>query len=207
MLRPSRRRFSFFCAIVLSGWMGGFGPGILATFLSILALEYWLTLPLFAQRFSLSDVPKLVVFFFTGAFISWLARRQRSDEEALLRAREGLEKKVRERTSDLQVANEKLTAEIAERARAEKELHRINRVWRVRSICNRSNDAERRRIRVVEAGMPDYHSGRWVSPCIGPLCPRRRLDHPSGLRWSLQHTGSYAGVGYRENAGKDCRAR
>ena len=128
----------FVCAIVLSSWFGGFGPGILATILSILALEYWLTLPLFAQRFSLSDVPKLVVFFFTGAFISWLARRQRSDEEALLRAREGLEKKVRERTSDLQVANENLTAEIAERARAEKELHRINRVWRVRSICNRA---------------------------------------------------------------------
>ena len=47
-------------------------------------------------------------------------------------------KKVRERTADLQVAYEKLTAEVAERARAEKELHRINRVWRVRSICNRA---------------------------------------------------------------------
>jgi Domain of unknown function (DUF4118) len=34
----------FVCAIVLSGWMGGFGPGILATVLSIFALEYWLTL-------------------------------------------------------------------------------------------------------------------------------------------------------------------
>ena len=138
MHAPTFQTPFFVCAIVLSSWFGGFGPGILATILSILALEYWLTLPLFAQRFSLSDVPKLVVFFFTGAFISWLARRQRSDEEALLRAREGLEKKVRERTSDLQVANENLTAEIAERARAEKELHRINRVWRVRSICNRA---------------------------------------------------------------------
>ncbi len=128
----------FVCAIVLSSWIGGFGPGILATALSIFALEYWLTLPLFAQQFSLSDVPKFVVFFFTGAFISWLARRQRSDEEALLRAREGLEKKVRERTADLRVAYEKLTAEVAERTRTEKELHRINRVWRVRSICNRA---------------------------------------------------------------------
>jgi signal transduction histidine kinase len=128
----------FVCAIVLSSWIGGFGPGILATVLSIFALEYWLTLPLFTQRFSLSDVPRFVVFFFTGAFISWLARRQRSDEEALLGAREGLEKKVRERTADLRVAYEKLTAEVAERARTEKELQRINRVWRVRSICNRA---------------------------------------------------------------------
>jgi hypothetical protein len=53
-------------------------------------------------------VPKFVVFFFTGAFISWLARRQRRDEEALLRAREGLEEKVRERTADL-IIHEKPT--------------------------------------------------------------------------------------------------
>ena len=128
----------FVCAIVLSSWIGGFGPGILATVLSIFALEYCLTLPLFTQRVSLSEVPKFVLFSFTGAFISWLARRQRRDEEALLRAREGLEEKVRERTVDLRVAYERLTAEVAERARAEKELHRINRVWRVRSICNRA---------------------------------------------------------------------
>jgi signal transduction histidine kinase len=128
----------FVCAIVLSSWIGGFGPGILASVLSIFALEYCLTPPLFTHRMSFSEVPKFVVFFFTGAFISWLARRQRRDEEALLRAREGLEEKVRERTADLQLAYEKLTAEVAERARAEKELHRINRVWRMRSICNRA---------------------------------------------------------------------
>ena len=138
MHAPTFQTPFFVCAIVLSSWMGGFGPGILATVLSIFALEFWLTLPLFTQPVSLSDAPKFILFFFTGAFISWLARRQRRDEEALLRAREGLEKKVRERTADLQVANEKLTAEIAERVRTEKELHRINRVWRVRSICNRA---------------------------------------------------------------------
>jgi len=56
-----------------------------------------------------SEVPKFLVLFSTGAFISWLARRQRRDEEALLRAREGLEEKVRQRTVDLQAANQKLT--------------------------------------------------------------------------------------------------
>ena len=138
MHAPTFQTPFFVCAIVLSSWIGGFGPGILATVLSIFALEYWLTPPFFTRQVSLSEVPKFVVFFFTGAFISWLARRQRRDEEALLRAREGLEEKVRERTVDLRVAYEKLTAEVAERARAEKELHRINRVWRVRSICNRA---------------------------------------------------------------------
>jgi len=58
----------FVCAIVLSSWIGGFGPGILATVLSIFAVEYCLTPPLFTQRISLSEVPKFVVFFFTGGF-------------------------------------------------------------------------------------------------------------------------------------------
>jgi signal transduction histidine kinase len=128
----------FVCAIVLSSWIGGFGPGVLATVLSIFAVEYCLTPPLFTEPVTLREVPKFAVFLFTGAFISWLARRQRRDEAALLGAREELEEKVQERTANLQVAHEKLTAEIMERGRAEKELHRINRVWRVRSSCNRA---------------------------------------------------------------------
>ena len=188
----------FVCAIVLSSWIGGFGPGILATVLSIFALEYWLTLPLFTQRFSLSDVPRFVVFLFTGAFISWLARRQRSDEEALLRAREGLEKKVRERTADLRVAYEKLTAEVAERARAEKELQRINRVWRVRSICNRAitrsvDEAEllrdARECKAEVARMGELRQGNrevtLATPAHRILCP----------------------PGRREDAGTNCRER
>jgi C4-dicarboxylate-specific signal transduction histidine kinase len=83
--------------------------------------------------------------------VSWLARQQRRDEEALLVEREGLERKVQSRTLDLQEANRLLTAEVAERTRAEKELteevserirtekelQRLNRAWRVRTIFNR----------------------------------------------------------------------
>ena len=94
---------SFVCGIdVLSSWIRrartghschrsvDSSPGILAhaALLHTAGLRY--------------EVPKFLVFFFTGAFISWLARRQRRDEEALLRAREGLEEKVLERTADLQ---------------------------------------------------------------------------------------------------------
>ena len=191
----------FVCAIVLSSWIGGFGPGILATVLSIFALEYCLTLPLFTQRVSLSVVPKFVVFFFTGAFISWLARRQRRDEEALLRAREGLEEKVRERTADLQVAYEKLTAEVAERAWAEKELHRINRVWRVRSICNRaimrSADESELLKRVCQTFI---QAGGYRLAWVG--YPQADSVVPCGARRPLQHTGPHARVGYGRMRGR-----
>ena len=42
------------------------------------------------------------------------------------------------RTAALTTANERLTAEIAERTRAELELQRLNRAWRVRSACNQA---------------------------------------------------------------------
>lgn len=135
---PSFQTPLFVCAIVLSSWVGGAGPGMVATLLSIFSIEYTFTEPRFTFGFTWSEVPKFTVFFFTGSFISWLAGRQRRDEEALLVARESLEENVRERTSDLQLANEKLTDEVADRIAAEKELQRLNGAWRVRSLFNRS---------------------------------------------------------------------
>jgi K+-sensing histidine kinase KdpD len=135
---PSFQTPFFVCAIVLSSWIGGAGPGITATVLSIFAIEYSFTEPRFTFGFTFAEVPKFTVFLLSGVFISILARRQRRDEEALLVARESLEEKVRERTADLASTNEKLTAEIAERTRAENALHRLNRAWRVRGLLNRS---------------------------------------------------------------------
>lgn len=134
---PSFQTPFFVCAIVLSSWIGGGGPGVVATLFSIFAIEFSFTEPRFTFGVTWSEVPKFTVFFAAGVFISMLARRQRRDEEALLVARENLEEKVQERTADLETANEKLTGEIAERTRAENELRRLNRVWRVRGLLNR----------------------------------------------------------------------
>jgi len=135
---PSFQTPFFVCAIVLSSWIGGAGPGITATLLSIFAIEYSFTEPRYTIGFTWSEVPKFTVFFLAGGFISLLARRQRRDEEALLVARESLEEKVCERTAELETANVQLTAEIAERKRAESALQRLNRAWRVRGMLNRS---------------------------------------------------------------------
>lgn len=65
------------------------------------------------------------------------ARRQL--ESALWEAHQRLEQRVRERTSELAAANEKLLAEIAERKRAEEELRREKRM--VTAILNASTEA------------------------------------------------------------------
>ena len=49
-----------------------------------------------------------------------------------------LELKVRQRTSALQRANDALTAEVADRRRAEERLRRLERAWRALSSGNRA---------------------------------------------------------------------
>jgi C4-dicarboxylate-specific signal transduction histidine kinase len=128
----------FFCAIIVSAWYGGFGPGILASVLSDLAVKYYLAPPTHSFAFPRGEAAHFTIFLITGIFISWLCERQRRDEAALILARNELEEKVCARTSALTTANESLTIEIAERTRAEVELKRLNRAWRVRNACNQA---------------------------------------------------------------------
>ncbi|HEV7867589.1 MAG TPA: DUF4118 domain-containing protein, partial [Chthoniobacteraceae bacterium] len=114
----------FFCAIVLSSWFGGFGSGICSTLLSMFLLRFFFPDPLYNPGFSANNLPRFAIFFLTGGFISWLGDRQRRDEVALMHARDDLEGKVQARTLELTTANERLTAEIAERTRAENERRR-----------------------------------------------------------------------------------
>jgi K+-sensing histidine kinase KdpD len=104
---------------MLSSWYGGLWPGFFAAFLSVLALAYYFVPPLYAFGISLEKMPDMVVFVATTLFISWLSGAQRRAEESLRQARDALDVKVRERTAELQRANQQLQAEIAEREAAE----------------------------------------------------------------------------------------
>jgi len=127
-----------FCAIILGGWFGGFGPGLLASILSVLAIKYYFTPPGHSLEFTYAEAPRFIILLIAGAIISWLGHRQRRDERALMEARQELEAKVSARTSEFTSANEQLRLEVAERARAEADLQRLNRAWRVRSACNQA---------------------------------------------------------------------
>lgn len=125
----------FLCAIILSSWFGGFGPGLLASVTAILAIKYSMVSP-HTLAFKIDEIPRFTVFLVAGLFVSWLGHRQRCDEQALIHIRDDLEGTVEARTAALTATNERLTGEIAERTRAEMELQRLNRALRVRSVCN-----------------------------------------------------------------------
>jgi PAS domain S-box-containing protein len=114
----------FFLAIILTAWIGGFGPGLVAAVLTTLSIIYFFLSPTLSLRFETSETPHLIVFFVSAFLVSsWSAARSRA-ETLLRRARDEMEARVQERTSDLRQSNEQLQAEIAQRKTAQEVLQK-----------------------------------------------------------------------------------
>jgi PAS domain S-box-containing protein len=84
-----RRYYSifFFPAILISGWAGGVGPGILTTLLCIVAAQYFWMPP--GHSFGIAAAPdlwSLAVLLIVGVLISVLASRWRYGSEAIRRS-------------------------------------------------------------------------------------------------------------------------
>ena len=109
----------FFCAVILSAWFGGWGPGVFASILSTVASIYCLPPPLFTGPSAGSMIPRFIVFLLAGLFISWICSEQKRAHAALRQAGEELEQRVNERTRELTAANEESKTEIAGRKRTE----------------------------------------------------------------------------------------
>src|SRR6266446_5413916 len=101
-LFPATPNALYFCAIILSAWLGGFGPGILASVLASAAVHF--TPP----ASSPVEIPRFVLFLLVGVFASWLIARQRRTQAALQQARDQFEQQVNERTKELTAANKGL---------------------------------------------------------------------------------------------------
>jgi C4-dicarboxylate-specific signal transduction histidine kinase len=121
----------FLCAVILSAWFGGVGPGLLATALSALAFYYYFLPPIYSLGPKPGEIPRLVLFTVSAVFVGSLSAAQRSATESLRRARDDLRGTVQK----LQRSNEALQTESLERKHAEEarreaqaELARVSRV-------------------------------------------------------------------------------
>jgi PAS domain S-box-containing protein len=112
---------SFVCAVMVSGWFGGMGPGLLSTALSILALKYYFVPPTGTFAIDTAYIPSITLFSLVALFVTWLSSRERKAAMSLVHAHDQLHFKIHE----LEKSNESLQAEIATRTRAEEELNQL----------------------------------------------------------------------------------
>lgn len=112
---------SFVCAVLVSAWFGGVGPGLLATALSLLALKYYFVPPTGTFAIDSAYIPSITLFSLAALFVTWLSARERNAAMSLVHAHDQLDLKIHE----LEKSNETLQAEIAARTRAEAELDQL----------------------------------------------------------------------------------
>src|SRR3989440_10840162 len=72
----------FLCAVMLSAWLGGVGPGLLATVLSAAAFAYYFVNPF--------EMPRFVVFVLAAVLVGSLSAGQRRSMQSLRKAEETL---------------------------------------------------------------------------------------------------------------------
>jgi diguanylate cyclase (GGDEF)-like protein len=75
--------FLFLAAVTISALYGGLGPGLTATVLSTLAINYFFLKPHDQLFDGPQDALRLVVFLSTGLMVSWLADGRKRAEERL----------------------------------------------------------------------------------------------------------------------------
>ena len=121
----------FIGVVMVSGWLGGVGPGLLATTISTLSFHYTFLHSKFWMGQKPPEMPRLFMFFISNLLIALVSAAQRNAKESLRRTRDDLERTVH----DLQITNEALHVESSERKQAEDalrqaqaDLARTNRV-------------------------------------------------------------------------------
>jgi PAS domain S-box-containing protein len=110
----------FLCAIMVSAWLGGFGPGLLSTVLATIAFNYYFLQPRHSFGPRPEEIPRAVLFVLSALFVAMVSAAQRSATESLRGARDDLRGTVQK----LEKTNEALQLESQERKRAEEKLQR-----------------------------------------------------------------------------------
>jgi DNA-binding NtrC family response regulator len=115
------------CAVILSAWFGGSGPGFLATLLSTVAFYYSFLPPVDSFVAKPNEIARFFVFVASAVIVGSLSVAQRKATESLRRTRDDLRKTVEK----LKETNESLTRSEAYLAEAQTLSHTGSFGWDV----------------------------------------------------------------------------
>ena len=105
---------------MLSSWVSGLGPGLVATLLGTVAADYFLVPPIYTITFDPSRLVQLSTFVAIAVLISSLNDARRRAIDALAAEGARLDHRVAERTAELAAANDHLRAEMERRNQSER---------------------------------------------------------------------------------------
>jgi transcriptional regulator with PAS, ATPase and Fis domain len=117
----------FFCAVMVSAWFGGAGPGSLATILSSAAFYYSFLPPVDSFAAKPGQLARFIVFILSAVLVGSLSVAQRKATESLRRTRDDLRDTVQKLTE----TNDRLTRSEAYLAEAQTLSHTGSFGWDV----------------------------------------------------------------------------
>ena len=80
----------FLCAVMLSAWLGGVGPGLLAAGLCAAAFAYYFLSPVHSLVVAAEETPRFVIFVLAAVLVGSLSAAQRRSMQSLRKAEEVL---------------------------------------------------------------------------------------------------------------------
>jgi PAS domain S-box-containing protein len=170
-----------FVAVLMTGWVAGLRPALVAWGLATMAFAYFFTPPFDSLKIDLAEAPRLMIFTSLAALLATMSAARRKAEDSLTTAREQLEARVRERTAELELSNERLHGAVAEAVAAEHRFRDLVNsgeaiVWEADATTFQfsfvSNQAER---------ILGYPVERWMSE---PTFWKDHL-HPEDREWAM----------------------
>jgi signal transduction histidine kinase len=114
---------AYVIAVLVSGWWGGYGPGLLSAVLMNFAAPYFFNASWDPSRV---DVTRLILSISLSLLVSYIAARRDQLEAELRASNQELERRVRERTNELALANEELHGLTDDLKRSNRDLQQTN---------------------------------------------------------------------------------
>ena len=142
--------FLFFAAVMASAWFGGTAVGLFAVLASTLLADYFFLPPLHTFVIDPMDVAYFGAFVLCAVGASWVSSAKRKTEEALRQARDEMELRVAERTSELQKSVVELREKERQRLLLETEKFALFDKLETRKVVDRAKGILQRDLKISE---------------------------------------------------------
>jgi K+-sensing histidine kinase KdpD len=143
--------FLFFAAVMASSWFGGTVAGLVAVVASTLLVDFFFLPPYHTFSIQPTDVAYFAAFILCAVAAGWVSAAQKTAEEDLRQARDQLELRVAERTSELQKSLAELQEKERQRVLLQTEKSALSDKLESRKLVERAKGILQRDLKLSEA--------------------------------------------------------